>query len=266
MSLVNAFINQIGREIGREVYRNARVRSSKHIPSLSYTDFNKDFANEIKSFELATYDKVSVRNLVNLIEKSENINPRSFNWQDCYIELDNKIDFCKEHLDKEHLDKLESLDQRNSMNFSVAKERHKTFIGQTIENIKLEMANYEKRNPILAFTISLLGFNPIFYKLNFGKIFSHLFSTVVGIICFYYGYIIYIDPIGHHGNLLINNDADLTKVKNLGITIIVIGSIFYLPVLISSIKRILIEQKNNVNNKETLITLTDYQDNLNKSK
>ena len=44
MSLVNAFINQIGREIGREVYRNARVRSSKHIPSLSYTDFNKDFS------------------------------------------------------------------------------------------------------------------------------------------------------------------------------------------------------------------------------
>ena len=73
MSLVNAFINQIGREIGREVYRNARVRSSKLIPSLSYTDFNKDFSNEIKSFELATYDKISVRNLINLIEKSENI-------------------------------------------------------------------------------------------------------------------------------------------------------------------------------------------------
>lgn len=266
MSLVNAFINQIGREIGHDVYRNARVRSSKHIPTISYTDFNEDFNTEIKSFELAAYDKVSVRNLINLIEKSENINPRSFNWQDCYVELDNKIDFCKEHLDKEHLEKLEALDNQNAMNFSVAKEQHKNYIAKTIENIKNEITNYESRNLALGFLLSLLGLNPVYFKMNFGKIFGHLFGTIVGAICFYYGYITYIDPAMHHGNLPIENEAQIKIVKNVGIAIIIIGAAFYFPVLISSIKRIMNAQKVNTNNQETLSTLTKYLGELNKSK
>lgn len=266
MSLVNSLINQIGREIGRDVYQTAIVRSSNSNSLLSYKDFNEDFANEVKSFELAAYDKVSLRNLINLIEKSENINPHSFNWQECYIELDNKIDFCKEHLDKEHFEKLESLDKQNSINFSIVKERHKAFINKTIENIKTEIANHEKRNPIIAFIISLFGCNPIYYRLNFSKIFWHLSCTIVGAACFYYGYITYIDPVSHHGNLLINTEADLNKVKNVGITIIVFGSVFYLIVIISSVTRILNEKTNNATNKETLIKLTKYLENLNKSK
>lgn len=266
MSLVNAFINQIGREIGRDVYRNASIRSSKHIPTLSYADFNADFAAEINSFKLAAYDKVSVRNLINLIEKSENVNPRSFNWQDCFVELDNKIDFCKEHLDKENLEKLETLDNQNAMNFSVVKEQHKNYIAKTIENIKNEITNYESRNFTLGFLLSLFGLNPVYFKMNFGKIFGHLFGTIVGAICFYYGYITYIDPAMHHGNLPIENEVQIEIVRNVGIAIIVIGAIFYLPVLISSIRRILNAHKINTTNQETLSTLTKYLGELNKSK
>ena len=266
MSLVNAFINQIGREIGHDVYRNVRVSASKHIPKISFTDFNEDFSAEIKRFELAAYDKVSLRNIINLIEKSENINPRSFNWQDCYVELDNKIDFCKEHLDKENLDKLEAFDNQNAMNFSVAKEQHKNYIVKTIENIKNEITNCESRNLALGFLLSLLGLNPVYFKMNFGKIFGHLFGTIVGAICFYYGYITYIDPTMHHGNLPIETEAQIKIMKNVGIALIVIGAIFYFPVLISSIKRIMNAQKINTNNQETLSTLTKYLSELNKSK
>lgn len=266
MSLVNAFINQIGREIGHDVYRNSRIQSSKHIPKISYTDFNENFNTEIKSFELAAYDKVSIRNLINLIEKSENINPRSFNWQDCYVELDNKIDFCKEHLDKEYLEKLEALDNQNAMNFSVAKEQHKNYIAKTIENIKNEITNYESQNLALSCLLSLLGLNPVYYKMNFRKIFGHLLGTTIGAICFYYGYITYIDPKMHHGNLPIENEAQIKIIKNVGIAIIIIGAVFYFPVLISSIKRIMNAQKINTNNQENLSTLTKYLGDLNKSK
>lgn len=266
MSLVNAFINQIGREIGHDVYRSVQVRSSKHTPTFSFTDFNEDFITEIKSFELAAYDKVSVKNLINIIEKSENINPKSFNWQDCYIELDNKIDFCKEHIDKEHLEKLEALDNQNSINFSVAKEQHKNYIAKTIENIKNEITNYESRNLAIVFLLSIIGLNPIYYKMNFGKIFGHLFGTIIGAICFYYGYNTYTDPTMHHGNLPIQNEAQIKIVKNIGIAIIGIGAILYFPVLISSIKRIMNAQKINTNNQETLSTLTKYLGEINKAK
>lgn len=266
MSLVNAFINQIGREIGRDVYGNTRVRSSKQIPTISYSDFNENFTTEIKSFELATYDKVSVRNLINLIEKSGNVNPRSFNWQDCYIELDNKIDFCIEHLDKEHLDKLETLDKQNAINYGVAKEQHKNYIAETIENIKNKISNYDSRNLALGFLLSLFGLNPVYFKMSFGKIFGHLFGTIVGAICFYNGYITFIDPTMHHGNLPIENETQIKTVKNVGIAIIAIGAVFYLPVLISSIKRIMNAQKINTNNQETLSTLIIYLGDLSKSK
>jgi len=169
MGIVNAFVNQIGREIGRDVYRNLRVSPSKYITPISSTDFNEDFYKKIKSFELAAYNKVSMRNLINLIEKSENINPRSFNWQDCYVELDNKIDFCKEHLDKENLDKLESLDKQNELNFSVAKKRHKNYLKETIENIQTEITNHENKSTVIAFALSLIGLNPIYYRLKFIK-------------------------------------------------------------------------------------------------
>jgi hypothetical protein len=70
----------------------------------------------------------------------------------------------------------------------------------------------------------------------------------------------------HHGNLPIENEAQIKIVKNVGIAIIVIGSIFYFPVLITSINRIMNLKKINTNNQETLSTLTKYLDELNKSK
>lgn len=266
MSIVNAFINQIGREIGRDVYKKVRGNSSKYINTYSSTEFNEDFYNEIKDFKLAAYDKVSIKNLVNLIEKSDNINTRSFNWQDCYVELDNKIDLCKEHLDKEHIDKLESLDKQNAFNFSVAKEGHKTFLKETIQNIQTEIENYENKSSILALAISIVGLNPIYFRLKFGKIFSHLFGTIIGGICIYYGFNIYMEPTTHHGNLSIKNESDINILKNVGITIMIIGFVFYLPVLINSIRRIISEQKNNSNRLETLNTLNKYLVDLNKSK
>ena len=152
------------------------------------------------------------------------------------------------------------------MNFSVAKEQHKNYIIKTIENIKNEITNHESRNLALGFLLSLLGLNPIYFKMNFGKIFGHLFGTIVGAICFYYGYITFIDPTMHHGNLPIENEAQIKIIKNVGIAIIVIGAVFYFPVLISSIKRIMNAQKINTNNQETLSTLTKYLVELNKSK
>lgn len=159
MSLVNSMINQIGREIGKDLYKG--LKSSVTIPSIG----NYSFQKELSEFKLAAYDKVTIKNLVNLIEKSDDINPRGFNdWETCYLDLDEKIDFCKQHLDASHLPKLEELDKINSVNYAVAKERHKTFVAKQIETIKLEIKKHENSNILIPIMISILGINSFYYK------------------------------------------------------------------------------------------------------
>jgi len=163
MSLVNSMINQIGREIGKDVYKGLK----NNLKPL--TDVNSSFLNEASNFKLAAYDKVTIKNLINLIAKSDNIESRSFgNWEDCYVELDNKIDFCKEHLDKEHLDKLEELDKINNVNYAVAKSQHKTFVSKRIDSIQEEIKKHEESNILIPILLSLFGLNAFYYKSGWG--------------------------------------------------------------------------------------------------
>lgn len=157
-------INQIGREIGKDIYKGLK-NSLTSTSSLNYS-----FLSDLRNFKLSSYDKVTIKNLINLIEKSEDINPRTFEeeWELCFIELDNKIDFCKEHLDKQHLSKLEELDKLNSVNYAIAKERHKTFVKKQIENTTSEIENYDNSSRFMPVFLSFLGLNSFYYKTGWG--------------------------------------------------------------------------------------------------
>ena len=173
MSLVNSMINQIGREIGKDVYKG--IKSSVTASSVG----NYSFKKEIADFKLAAYDKVTIKNLVNLIEKSDDINPRGFNdWETCYLDLDEKIDFCKQHLDASHLPKLEELDKMNSVNYAIAKERHKTFVTKQIDTIKTEIKKHEDSNILTPVLLSFFGLNSIFYKTGWWL--WHIICILVG--------------------------------------------------------------------------------------
>lgn len=172
MSLVNSMINQIGREIGKDVYKG--LKSSVTASSVD----NYSFQKEINEFKLAAYDKVTIKNLVNLIEKSDDINPRGFNdWESCYLDLDDKIDFCKQHLDASHLPKLEELDKINSVNYAMAKERHKTFVSNKIESVKTEIKKHEDSNILIPIIVSMLGLNSFYYKTKWWT--WHILSMLV---------------------------------------------------------------------------------------
>lgn len=172
MSLVNSMINQIGREIGKDVYKG--LKSSVKVSSVD----NSAFQKELAEFKLSAYDKVTIKNLVNLIEKSDDINPKGFNdWESCYLDLDDKIDFCKQHLDASHLPKLEELDKINSVNYAMAKERHKTFVSNRIESVKTEIKKHEDSNVLIPIVVSMLGVNSFYYKTGWQS--WHVLSALV---------------------------------------------------------------------------------------
>lgn len=175
MGLVNSMVNQIGREIGKDIYRGIKSESSD----------NYSLRSEISNFKLSPYDKVTIRNLANLVEKSENIDSRGFNdWETCFLDLDEKIDFCKGHLESSFLPKLEELDKINSANYAVAKVRHKIFVSKKIEDVKSEIKKHEDSNVLVPISLSFVGLNSIVYKTDWWLI--HIPFVLFSLFWIYY--------------------------------------------------------------------------------
>lgn len=177
MSLVNSMINQIGREIGKDVYKSL---SNKNKQSL-----NDQFTlNKVKHFNLSAYDKTTLNNLVNLVENSALIDVRKFDqWEEYFIELDKKIDFCKENLDKKHLPKLEELDEQNQKDYEVAKIFYKSHI---IDSVKSKIEKYEKSSVLIPIILSILCLNSAYYKTGWWT--WHLIGMIIASSSFYKGF------------------------------------------------------------------------------
>jgi hypothetical protein len=143
MSLVQSFINQIGREIGRDVYNS--VKSNVNVKS-NYGGGTSTFLEQLNGFKLSAYDKLTMNNLVNLVESVSKISPNNFNNLEYFIEVDEKIDFCKEHLDKKYEDQLEKLDSTNQKNFQEFLLLHKIYIAQVHEDLENKINSYKEPN------------------------------------------------------------------------------------------------------------------------
>jgi hypothetical protein len=194
MSLIQSAINQIGREIGRDIYRNRGGITNKKSYS-KFSDPNESILAEISDFKLAAYDKVSVRQLANLIEATEKINPNSFSWEEPFIELDSKIDFAKEHLDKEFLNTLEDLDKKNSINHQTFKLEHKKFVINQIKIYEELTSEFDKKNGLVAFFLSLFGLGRLYFEFNIGVLLWHLIITNASLYCAcYFGYSLITGP------------------------------------------------------------------------
>ena len=117
MSIVNSFINQIGRELGRDAYRSVMSPTAGSKRKQQIIDTEVPIFDQVINFELLANDEKTFRYLANLVEKAENTDPEDFEWNELFYELDNKIDFCKANLSEEYKDQLEKLDEINAQNF-----------------------------------------------------------------------------------------------------------------------------------------------------
>lgn len=146
MSLVNAMVNQIGREIGRDLYWSARrniasqptrvQRSSRTMDTLSVNEqllqmVNKKSWNNRMRFEAMAED---IAETIQSID--DKIDPQSFNWQEVYEVLDQKIDDLKLNCQDNEAPSLEELDKKNFIGFSISLQRHKKWIEKEINQKK----------------------------------------------------------------------------------------------------------------------------------
>lgn len=89
----------------------------------------------MKNFQITATSSVTLNHLVNIVEKAENTNIENFEWEDIFIEIDNKIDFCKVELGVNSEEKLNELDEKNANNYKIKNDEHKLYIEGLIKVI-----------------------------------------------------------------------------------------------------------------------------------
>jgi hypothetical protein len=236
MSLVQSVFNQIGREIGRDIYRGST--SLKQIVNPESPEIT--LLNEIRSFELAGYDKVTMRKLANFVEKTNDISSHNFIFDDIFIELDSKIDFAKENLDKSYLEELEKLDKMNNFRYLSLLEAHKLWLTRTIEDKRDKVSKLKDVNSFFPFLI------------------KDSFFIISLIICFYFLYQSNFTLTGTFSDF--NNDNHSDNLSGLWFLLSMI--LLLLPSITLRLSKKDKINKSNESERQTLSDLEKYYSNL----
>lgn len=142
MSLVNSLINQVGREIGKDLYWSAKSAivsrghsTNRRVDSEVSVDENSQWSKLVKGKKWS--NKMRFSAMITDIEETisvidENINPRCFGWRDIYKDLDDKIDDLKLHCKESEVEELERVDKLNFISYSVSLERHKRWVKEIV--------------------------------------------------------------------------------------------------------------------------------------
>jgi hypothetical protein len=237
MGIVNSFVNQIGREMGRDAYKGV-TSSNKIRTKVSSLESSISLFQDVKLFELTTNDEATLLKITNLVEKSENSDPEDFEWQELFRELDNKIDFCKDNLNKEYHPKLEILDQLNADNFQKVKKEHIDYIKRVIEVLENNVKDSVSKNSTVAKILSFIGFRPFYMD---GKTVSSLCNVFLLLIMggiFYKGYLAFSEPILNAGNMRISTQEQIEKVSRMGISLMVCISLLYIIYLALAFRKV----------------------------
>ena len=252
MGIVNAFINQIGRELGRDAYRSL-ASNSRGIQRKKHNIEEKELIlDQVINFQLSEDDQKTFRNLANLVEKAEHTDYEDFEWNELFYELDNKIDFCKANLSPEYKVQLEKLDEINAKNYKFIKSKHYNYVDSVIKYFENMVSDLSKKKISLAVVLTLFGLRASYLgeKIIYTVI-NILYLFILGFI-FHNGWITFNHPKLFNGNLPNETTADLEVIKSAGTVLmgIAIGCyLLYFALGVYKISKYKKEIKKNIDSK-----------------
>jgi hypothetical protein len=238
MSIVNAFVNQIGREMGRDAYRSIgkgmAAGRSKHT-----SEFNEEnILIQVRNFGLLENHNLTLRELTNLVERSENADHEDFEWQELFLELDNKIDFCKDNLPSEFHEQLQRLDALNAQNFNSIKNKHVAYIETVIQFYENKGNELNAKRNAIVYLAAFFGLRAMYMKEYRVTALVNVLFVALLLIMSFLGYLTYVDPIHNAGNLPNKTVADIQQIKNLGLGIMILTASLYFVQLLRAFLKI----------------------------
>lgn len=261
MSLVNSFVNQIGRELGRDAYRSV-VSSTVRKRSKRIIQEEEPLLEQVRNFELLTSDEMTLRELINLVEKSENTDAEDFEWNELFYELDNKIDFCKANLPVEFQDQLDKLDEINANNYQNIKAKHVAFIDSLILHVENLAIDLSKKSTFIAAILTVVGLRPSYMREKFIYTLSNLLYLFLLVLIFYNGFLTFRYPDLFNGNLPKETPSDLELIATMGKVLMIIPVGFYVLYFVLGMRKILKLKDQVQKNMDIKIQLESYKSEL----
>ena len=258
MGIITAFVNQIGREAARDVYRGVKSKINSPATSLIIpSDFNTSFLLKVTAFKKLVSEEETLRHLVNYVEEAENTAVDNLDWLDIFTELDNKIEFCKVELGPSSQEKLSVLDDQNQTTFNLKLEEHKVYIA---ENIAAMEANVAKSpNYTLGILLTFLCCNPIYYKAGLARIVTTIIMVLILLFFAYWAYFCFFNAEKIAQQVTAER---IRGVKTLAFLFFSLSFLIYLGIVYRSAKRANEARRNSLGNENVLKTLKNYLDTL----
>ena len=228
MGLVNGLINQVGREVGRDLYWSSRkaltnksIRSgnSRRKPDIETDSINARLLQLVssKKWSSTMRFKAMVEDIQETLDHVfEHVDARAFDWPEIYIELDRKIDELKLNCKEDEAPILEDLDKKNFVNLRITLESNKVWIKRN-----MEIYNQESKIPstLSVVLLSFVGLSSYKLKRSPFSIFAEVLALITAWAMIFFG-----------RKFIIEDDS-----AKLGLQFIGIGFGIYCLALISSL-------------------------------
>ena len=258
MGIITAFVNQIGREAARDVYRGVKSKINSPATSLIIpSDFNTSFLLKVTAFKKLVSEEETLRHLVNYVEEAENTAVDNLDWLDIFTELDNKIEFCKVELGPSSQDKLSVLDDQNQTTFNLKLEEHKVYIAENIAALEAKVA--KSPNYTLGILLTFLCCNPIYYKAGLARIVTTIIMVLILLFFAYWAYFCFFNAEKIAQQVTAER---IRGVKTLAFLFFSLSFLIYLGIVYRSAKRANEARRNSLGNENVLKTLKNYLDTL----
>ena len=258
MGIITAFVNQIGREAARDVYRGVKSKINSPATSLIIpSDFNTSFLLKVTAFKKLVSEEETLRHLVNYVEEAENTAVDNLDWLDIFTELDNKIEFCKVELGPSSQEKLSVLDDQNQTTFNLKLEEHKVYIAENIAGLEAKVA--KSPNYTLGILLTFLCCNPIYYKAGLARIVTTIIMVLILLFFAYWAYFCFFNAEKIAQQVTAER---IRGVKTLAFLFFSLSFLIYLGIVYRSAKRANEARRNSLGNENVLKTLKNYLDTL----
>ena len=258
MGIITAFVNQIGREAARDVYRGVKSKINSPATSLIIpSDFNTSFLLKVTAFKKLVSEEETLRHLVNYVEEAENTAVDNLDWLDIFTELDNKIEFCKVELGPSSQEKLSVLDYQNQKTFNLKLEEHKVYIAENIAALEAKVA--KSPNYTLGILLTFLCCNPIYYKAGLARIVTTIIMVLILLFFAYWAYFCFFNAEKIAQQVTAER---IRGVKTLAFLFFSLSFLIYLGIVYRSAKRANEARRNSLGNENVLKTLKNYLDTL----
>ena len=258
MGIITAFVNQIGREAARDVYRGVKSKINSPATSLIIpSDFNTSFLLKVTAFKKLVSEEETLRHLVNYVEEAENTAVDNLDWLDIFTELDNKIEFCKVELGPSSQEKLSVLDDQNQTTFNLKLEEHKVYIAENIAALEAKVV--KSPNYTLGILLTFLCCNPIYYKAGLARIVTTIIMVLILLFFAYWAYFCFFNAEKIAQQVTAER---IRGVKTLAFLFFSLSFLIYLGIVYRSAKRANEARRNSLGNENVLKTLKNYLDTL----